>query len=48
MPDVKGGQIPKYDVDAGDINVEMKEKTIKVQTLDYDTPKEDEAEDNTK
>lgn len=43
--DVKGGQMPKYDVDSGDIDVEMKEKTIKVPTLDYDSPKEDEAEE---
>lgn len=45
--DVEGGNLPKYDVDAGDIDVGTKKKTIEVEvpTIDVDTPAEDEAED---
>ncbi|MGK0189210.1 MAG: hypothetical protein ACI9R3_005027 [Verrucomicrobiales bacterium] len=45
--DVKGGNLPKYDVDAGDIDVGTKTKTIEVEvpTVDFDSPAEDEVED---
>ncbi len=50
LPDVevKGGQVPKYDVDAGDVDVKTEEKTITVPTLQYDTPAQDQKEDGTK
>ncbi len=37
---VEGGQLPKYDVDAPEVKVEQKEKTIKVPDVDIVTPKE--------
>lgn len=37
---VEGGQAPKYDVDAPEIKVEEKEKTIKVPDVDVVTPQE--------
>lgn len=46
--DVKGGQVPKYDVDAGDVDVKMEKKVIEVPTLEYDTPAQDQKEDGTK
>ncbi|HEY9098560.1 MAG TPA: hypothetical protein VIN38_06800 [Thiobacillus sp.] len=46
--DVKGGQVPKYDVDAGDVDVKTEEKVITVPTLEYDTPAQDQKEDGTK
>ncbi len=41
--DVKGGNMPKYDVEAGDIDIEK--KTVTVPTLDYDSPAQDAAEE---
>lgn len=32
--DVEGGQLPAYEVDAPDVDVEMEEKTIKVPTVE--------------
>lgn len=46
--DVKGGQLPKYDVDARDVDVKMEKKVIEVPTLEYDTPAQDQKEDGTK
>jgi len=45
--DVKRGKLPKYDVDAGDIDVGTKKEKVEVTvpTVDVDTPAEDEAED---
>ncbi len=47
MPEVEveGGQIPKYDVDAPDVDVKMKEKdvTIKVPDVDITPAKDDSA-----
>lgn len=44
MPDVKvetkGGQMPKYDVDAAEVDVKTKEKTIKVPEVDVKMPPE--------
>lgn len=50
LPDVevKDGQVPKYDVDAADVDVKTEEKTITVPTLEYDTPAQDQKEDGTK
>ena len=48
--EVKGGKLPKYDVDAGDVDIETKKKTIEVEVptgIDFDSPAEDEAEDGT-
>ena len=46
--DVKDGQVPKYDVDAGDIDIKTEEKVITVPTIEYDTPAQDQKEDGTK
>lgn len=45
--DVKGGQMPKYDVDAPDVDVKMKEKdvTVKVPDIDVTPAKDDSATD---
>jgi hypothetical protein len=42
MPDVdvKGGQLPKYDVDAPDVDVHMEKKEITVPDVDVDVHKE--------
>lgn len=50
LPDVevKDGQVPKYDVDAADVDVKPEEKVITVPTLEYDTPAQDQKEDGTK
>lgn len=50
LPDVevKDGQVPKYDVDAADVDVKTEEKVITVPTLEYDTPAQDQKEDGTK
>ncbi|MDP1863474.1 MAG: hypothetical protein ACOH1Q_10325 [Thiobacillus sp.] len=50
LPDVevKGGQVPKYDVDAGDVDVKMEKKVIEVPTVEVDTPAQDQKEDGTK
>jgi hypothetical protein len=47
LPDVevKGGQVPKYDVDVGDVDVGTEKKEITVPTIDIDTPAEDRAEE---
>jgi hypothetical protein len=37
---VEGGQMPKYDVDAPELKVEQKEKTITVPDVDLVTPDE--------
>jgi len=43
--DVTEGQLPKYDVDAPEVDVKMKEKdvTIKVPDVDVTLPKDDSA-----
>lgn len=43
--DVEGGQAPKFDVDAGDVDVGTEKKEITTPTVDVDTPAEDEAEE---
>lgn len=45
--EVKDGKLPKYDVDAPDVDIEMEKKTIEVPTIDVDSAAEDEAEDGT-
>ncbi len=43
--EVKGGQVPKYDVDVGDVDVGTEKKEITVPTIDIDTPAQDRAEE---
>lgn len=47
LPDVevKDGQIPKYDVDVGDVDVGTEKKEITVPTIDIDSPAQDQAEE---
>ena len=47
--DVEGGELPEYDVDTADVDVEMEEETVEVPTLDVEEaeagePEADEAE----
>ncbi|HEX3527688.1 MAG TPA: hypothetical protein VH988_11515 [Thermoanaerobaculia bacterium] len=39
--EVKGGQVPKYDVQTGSVDVKTKEKTIKVPEVDVHMPPKD-------
>ncbi len=41
---VEGGNMPEYDVDAPDVDVGTKEKTITVPDVDVDMPKDDEPD----
>lgn len=43
--EVKGGEVPKYDFDVGDVNVGTGKKEITVPTIDIDTPAEERAEE---
>ena len=47
MPDVevKGGELPEYDVSTADVDVKTKETTIEVPTIDVQSPSENEAEE---
>jgi hypothetical protein len=49
MPEVevKGGELPEYDVSTADVDVKTKETTIEVPTIDVDvqSPSENEAEE---
>jgi hypothetical protein len=47
LPDVevKGGQMPKYDVDVGDVDVGTEKKEITVPTIDIDSPAQKRAEE---
>ena len=42
--EVSGGQVPKYDVEVGDVDVEMEKKEITVPTIDIQTPAEKRAD----
>lgn len=42
--DVKGGSLPKYDVDGPDVDVGTKEKTITVPDVDVTLPRDDEPD----
>jgi len=46
MPDVEvdGGKMPKYDVDAPDVDVGTKEKTVTVPDVDVTMPEDDEPD----
>lgn len=46
MPDVdvEGGNMPKYDVDAPDVDVNSEKKTITVPDVDVDMPNDDEPD----
>lgn len=39
--DVTEGQLPEYDVDTPDIDVEMEKEVIEVPDIDIDMPKDD-------
>jgi hypothetical protein len=43
--EVKGGQLPEYDVSTADVDVGTKETTIEVPTIDIQSPSENEAEE---
>ena len=47
MPEVevKGGELPEYDVSTADVDVKTKETTIEVPTIDVQSPSENEAEE---
>lgn len=47
MPDVdvQGGQVPKYDVDAPDVDVGTKKKTVTVPDVDINAPDDDEMDE---
>jgi hypothetical protein len=47
LPDVevKGGELPEYDVSTADVDVKTKETTIEVPTVDVQSPSENEAEE---
>lgn len=38
MPDVEGGNLPEYDVDAADVDIDMDTTTIRTPTIDVNTP----------
>ncbi|WP_299307981.1 hypothetical protein [uncultured Croceicoccus sp.] len=40
LPDVnvEGGNMPEYDVEAPDVNVDTEERTVEVPVIDVDTP----------
>ncbi len=42
--EVKGGNMPEYDVDAPDVDVGTEEKTITVPDVDIDMPDDDEPD----
>jgi uncharacterized lipoprotein len=46
LPDVEveGGNMPKYDVDAPEVDVGTKEKTVTVPDVDVNMPKDDEPD----
>ena len=46
--EVKGGQLPEYDVSTADVDVKTKETTIEVPTVDIQSPSENEAEEAAK
>jgi beta-lactam-binding protein with PASTA domain len=48
LPEVEGGQLPKFDADVGDVDVGTKTETIEVPTIDVDTAKTDASEDKDK
>lgn len=45
--EVQGGQVPKYDVDVGEVEVGTEKKEITVPTIDVQTPSEQRAEERT-
>lgn len=38
MPEVEGGNLPEYDVDAADVDVEWDTTTVRTPTIDVNTP----------
>jgi hypothetical protein len=41
MPEVEGGQLPEYDVDAADVDVNLDTTTVVVPDVDVTPPNED-------
>ncbi|HEY2738485.1 MAG TPA: hypothetical protein VGK45_08775 [Thermoanaerobaculia bacterium] len=46
--EVKGGQVPKYDVQTGSVDVKTKEKSVKVPEVDVHMPPKDAPADSDK
>jgi hypothetical protein len=50
LPDVdisaEGGNMPEYDVEGPEVDVEMKEKTVEVPDVDVDLPEDPEDDEN--
>jgi hypothetical protein len=46
LPEVKGGQLPAYEADVGDIDVRTKNTTVEVPVIDIDSARDDRAEDS--
>lgn len=48
MPEIEGGNLPEYDVDTADVDVDMGTKQVEVPTMDVDVkgPNEGEADAN--
>ncbi|KPP85840.1 MAG: hypothetical protein ACOCYR_08250 [Erythrobacter sp.] len=44
MPTVEGGNMPEYDVDGPEVDVETEERTVEVPDVDVTTPEDDEVE----
>ncbi|QIK41151.1 hypothetical protein [Pontivivens nitratireducens] len=42
--EVTGGEMPEYDVDAGDVDVGTTERTVTVPTVDLESPEEEAIE----
>ena len=44
MPEVQGGNMPEYDVEAADVDVGTEKKTVDVPTIDVESPDDAEGE----
>jgi hypothetical protein len=42
--EVTGGEMPEYDVEAGDVDVGTTERTVTVPTIDIESPEEEAVE----
>ena len=42
--EVTGGEMPEYDVEAGDVDVGTTERTVTVPTIDLESPEEEAVE----
>ena len=44
--EVSGGELPEFDVEAGDVEVGSTERTVTLPTIDIQSPEEERAEGN--